>query len=375
MMESKKPTIALLHPSKGRIRHGIVPSAFLVGVLALMALVSGKGMKAWPGQQSTESAPLVKPAVDGVLDLFKQRPVVALGDFHWLAQEESFYSSLVRDPRFAESVGNVVVEFGGEVSQGIIDRYVAGENVPLTELRKVWTETAGWVPGPTSLGYVNFFVNVRAANLKLPPEHRIKVWLGEPKIEWSQVKSWQDLQSYFPLRDDNYFRIISEDILKKQKKTLLIIGTGHLFGPEGPGPVKAKIDAAYPNKLAVVSPFAGYVEAECNARIAAQTKDWPTPSVVGPVKGTRLQAQLQLPNCKYSVNDQHDMWANSEAILYLGEPDSLTVSAMDPNIYLDLDYFNEENRRLRCCTPNEPLDWDKLFQGGTPSQGKFNYPH
>jgi hypothetical protein len=57
------------------------------------------------------------------------------------------------------------------------------------------------------------------------------------------------------------------------------------------------------------------------------------------------------------------MWANSEAILYLGVPDSLTVSAMDPNIYLDLEYFDEENRRLRRCTPNNPLDWDKLFQG------------
>lgn len=373
-MKSKKSTIALAHPSE-RIRHGIFPGAILGAVLAMMALLSPKGMIAVPGQQSTESAPSVKPAVDGVLDLFKQKPVVALGDFHYLAQEETFYSVLVRDQRFAESVGNVVVEFGGEASQGIIDRYVAGENVPVTELRKVWTETAGWVPGPTSLGYVNFFVNVRAANLKLSAEHRIKLWLGEPKIDWSQVKSWQDLQSYFPLRNENYFRIISEDILKKQKKTLLIIGTGHLFNSEGPGPLKAKIDAAYPNKLAVVSPFVGYVEPECNARIAAQTKDWPVPSVVGPVEGTRLKLELQLEKCNYSVKDQHDMWANSEAILYLGAPDSLTVSAMDPNIYLDLDYFNEENRRLRCCTPNEPLDWEKLFQGGTPSQGKFNDAH
>src|ERR1700747_1239356 len=112
MMISKESTIALLHPSQERIRHRIVPSIFLLGFLGLTALVSGKGLKAGPGQQSTQSAPLVKPAVDGVLDLFKQRPVVALGDFHGLAQEESFYSSLVRDPRFAESVGNVVVEFG-----------------------------------------------------------------------------------------------------------------------------------------------------------------------------------------------------------------------------------------------------------------------
>jgi len=66
-MKSKKSTIALLHPCKERIRHRIVPSAFLIGVLAVTALVSGKGMKAEPGQQRTGSSPLVKPAVDGVL--------------------------------------------------------------------------------------------------------------------------------------------------------------------------------------------------------------------------------------------------------------------------------------------------------------------
>ena len=52
-----------------------------------------------------------------------------------LAQEEDFYSVLVRDPRFAARVSNVVVEFGGEVAQDVIDRYVAGEEVPLAELR------------------------------------------------------------------------------------------------------------------------------------------------------------------------------------------------------------------------------------------------
>jgi len=117
------------------------------GVLALTALASGKGMKAWPGQQSTESAPLVKPAVDGVLDLFKQRPVVAAGRLSLFAQEESFYSSLVRDPRFAESVGNVVVEFGGEVSRALSIAILPAKTCRITELRKVWTETAGWVPG------------------------------------------------------------------------------------------------------------------------------------------------------------------------------------------------------------------------------------
>lgn len=362
------------------MRHGLACSTALTLVLVATLLPSEKAMRADPDRQdAADSASSVKPAVDGVLDLFKQKPVVALGDFHWLAQEEMFYSTLIRDRRFAESVGNVVVEFGGEASQGIVDRYVAGEDVPATELRKVWTETAGWVPGPTALGYVNFFVNARAANLKLPPGHRIKIWLGDPKIDWSQINSFQDLQPYLSERDDNFFRIISDEILKKHEKTLLIIGTGHLFGPKGLGPLSARISEQYPNTLAIVSPFVGYSAPECNAKVAAQAKDWPVPSLVGPIEAMELKSPLRLPGCDYSVPDQRDMWANAEAILYLGEPDSLTTSTMDPDIYLDSDYFREENRRLRCCTPSDaglkPMDWNELVQRASSGSRKFNTLH
>src|SRR5436190_10317774 len=89
-------------------------------VLTSAVLLLGKAMLAAPSKQSSaESAPWVKPAVDGVLDLFQHKSVVALADDHGLAQEEVFYSALVRDARFAEQVGNVVVEFGGEASQDI----------------------------------------------------------------------------------------------------------------------------------------------------------------------------------------------------------------------------------------------------------------
>src|SRR5215469_1529228 len=202
-----------------------------------------------PAQSPAERVPEVKAAVDGVLGLFQQKPVVVLCDQHGLAQEEDFYSGLVRDPRFVENVGNVIVEFGGEASQGIIDRYVAGEDVPLNELRRVWTQTAGWVPGPTFLGYINFFANVRAANRGLAPEHRIKMWLGEPKVDWSKIETFQGILPFLLQRDDNYFRIIRDEILLKHKKTLLIIGIGHIFGQ---GKLRAKLVQAYPDTLATV---------------------------------------------------------------------------------------------------------------------------
>ena len=347
--------------------------------------------------RATFPSPRIKPAVEGVLDLFNQKAVVALGDYHGLAQEEAFYIALIRDPEFAEKVGNVVVEFGGEGAQDIIDRYVAGENVPLTELRRVWTDTVGWYPGPASLGYVNFFANVRAANLKLPPEHRIKVWLGDPSIDWSKINSFRDLQPYLARRDDNMFRIISDEILKKHKKMLVIVGSGHLFGPREVPTLSTKIDKTYPNMLAVVVPFIGYIEPRCNAKFVSRAKDWPVPAVAGPVGGTWLKSELSLPGCNFispehveriknmpkpppgarwmgpgmppSVADRIDAeistlsGANADAILYLGPPDTLMESPIDPNIYLDPDYFKEENRRQQCCNPfGKPLDWDEILQ-------------
>ena len=94
---------------------------------------------------SAEPAPKVQPAISGLIDQFKTYPLVGLGDYHGLAQELDFYAALVRDPRFAEEVGNLVMEFGA-VSQPIIDRYLSGEDVPYTELRKVWTSASALLP-------------------------------------------------------------------------------------------------------------------------------------------------------------------------------------------------------------------------------------
>ena len=77
------------------------------------------------------------PANEGVLAAFQRSPLVGLGDDHGLAQEADFYVSLIRDPRFAREVGNVVVEFGNASLQQTLDRYVNGEDLPYAELRKV----------------------------------------------------------------------------------------------------------------------------------------------------------------------------------------------------------------------------------------------
>ncbi|MEH2560205.1 hypothetical protein V1286_007734 [Bradyrhizobium algeriense] len=165
--------------------------------------------------------PVAQPAVDGVLAAFQACPLVGIGDHHGLAQE-SVYVDLVSDPRFARDVRNVVVEFGGAASQHIVDRYVAGESVRYEELRKVWSEVVGWVPTVLDLGLIRFYAAVRAANLHLPPEQRIRVWLGEPEIDWTKIKSSEELRALLGSRDTHAARIISDNILSKDKKALVI---------------------------------------------------------------------------------------------------------------------------------------------------------
>ena len=179
-------------------------------------------------QQQAAKPPVVQPAIDGVLAAFKTRPLVGMSDRHGIAQQQDFYAALVRDPRFAREVGNVVVEFGSASHQAVIDRYVAGEDVPYAELRKVWSDVVGWNPTVTYVGFVNVFASVRAANLNLPADQRIRVWLGEPPVDWATATA-TEVSAAMRQRDSYPADLIVANILSKEKKALVIYGGAHLI--------------------------------------------------------------------------------------------------------------------------------------------------
>jgi hypothetical protein len=151
-------------------------------ILAVLSLLFTSFLQDSARAQQLEAAPVV-PAIDGILKAFRNHALVAIGDDHNSAQEEDFYAALVRDPRFSTEVGNVVVEFGGAAQQDTLDRYLNGQEVSYTDLRNVWTDVVGWIPTVTGLGYANFFAQVRAVNLGLPPDRRIHVWLARGTTE------------------------------------------------------------------------------------------------------------------------------------------------------------------------------------------------
>ena len=64
-----------------------------------------------------------------------------LGKIHNNKQEYEWLQSLVANPEFADRVDDIVMEFGNSLYQKSVDRYVAGEAVPIEEVQRAWRNT------------------------------------------------------------------------------------------------------------------------------------------------------------------------------------------------------------------------------------------
>jgi len=328
-------------------------------------------------QAPNRPAPTVRPAIDGILAAIEKHPLVGMGDMHGMAQQEDFFAALIRDPRFAKAVGNVVVEFGAATHQDILDRYINGGNVSYTELRSVWSDGVGAVPTITGLGYANFFVQVRVVNQSLPPDQRIRVWLGEPVLDWSNVKTQADINSAMSQRDSYPASIIKREILAKGKKALVIYGSGHFnMMPDVPEVfgdlrgLQSLVEDDYPHAFFVVMPYGGFAEKACSVAFEQTYGNWPTPALAFPVRGSSIEDALRKPGCHASlptppirmsnkteaelakINAKFAMamenvfsGMNGDALLYLGPAATLTHTPEEPSIYLDAAYRAEINRR------------------------------
>jgi len=168
----------------------------LRGLLRLVAtlLAAFSVTHAYPRNGSENSAAPLDP-VDGIIAAFKTYPVVALGEGdHNNEQGHAIRLRLIRDPRFAKLVNDIVVEFGNPRYQQIMDRYVRGEDVPYASLRQAWQNTTQAHEVWDVPIYQEFFRTVRDVNAKLPKKRKLRVLLGDTPIDWDQVHSRDELR-------------------------------------------------------------------------------------------------------------------------------------------------------------------------------------
>lgn len=182
-----------------------------------------------PGTKlSASGQPHPANAFTAISQLFRAHDIVMLGEVHDGKQEYEWLSKLVKTPAFAGRVDDIVVEFGNARYQPIVDRYVAGENVPFDQVKKSWRDMVASAE-PVSPVYGWLMQAVRESNLQQRGGHRIRVLMGSPPADWAQIKTASDLAPFEAEREQWYAQVVEREVLAKHRRALLIMGTSHFL--------------------------------------------------------------------------------------------------------------------------------------------------
>ncbi|MCZ6634166.1 MAG: hypothetical protein O7G87_12230, partial [bacterium] len=241
----------------------------------------------------------------------------------------------------------------------ILDRYVAGEDVPITEEQQVWRNAMPTFAVALYPFYKRLIAMVREINQALPINDRLRVLAGDPPLDWSQIQTTEDVFNsilFVPdARDVHYARVVREEVLNKGRKALLIMGQGHMgrnraFGQD----LTERIDLNS-DKILIVFPYVGLGTFYTSLTPAFQV--WSKPSVAY-IRNTwigTLDAQIVVtgdgnaffdaegnPIFLYENKNLEDVF---DAFLYLGSPSTLTYASPD-DVKLDTAYQAELARRI-----------------------------
>ncbi|MGD0860964.1 MAG: hypothetical protein ABR912_16855 [Terracidiphilus sp.] len=301
-----------------------------------------------------------EPAIPAILKAFETFEVVAMEAAHRQKDTDDFILSLIRDPRFPASVNDIVVECGNVRYQPILDRYIAGENVPFTEVQHVWRDTTVQQMCGASGFYEQLYPLVRSLNQRLPASSRLRIVAADPPIDWSKILSSEDLTPFFD-RDGSIASVMETEVLSKHRKALMLFGIFHLLHGGGPGQGDAvtRYERHYPGRTFVISDF-GYYGTGDEPLGDANAPGGVWPSLLR-TKNSRLSS-LGLDSFILSplTTDQDcnviDAFAGEssktvadqiDAFLYLGPQKSQLAEPLPADIALDRAYRSEWLRRMK----------------------------
>jgi len=168
--------------------------------------------------------------ISAIIEAFESYDVVALGEGdHNNVQGHEFRLALINDPKFIDTVDDILVEFGSSANQSLIDDFVNGKDIPQLALSKIWLNTTQPNAVWDSPIYEEFFREVRKINSTLPKEKRLRVLLGDPAINWQTIQSKEDYKKAVKRnsRNTNPANIIKQEVIEKKRKVLAIFGEGH----------------------------------------------------------------------------------------------------------------------------------------------------
>jgi len=336
----------------GSVLHASVMHCCILVVLVVFTLTMAYG-QTQAANKPGAADPTPQPAVNAILSAFDKYEVVAMPQGHGMQDLNDFILSLIRNPAFSEKVNDIEVEFGNSLYQPMLDQYIAGENVPFTDLQKVWRKMGQ--PASGASGFVEqFFPLVRELNQKLPPERRLRVLAGDPAVDWDQIKGIQDLMARHFDRETSIASVMEKEVLSKHRKALMLFGTMHLLHETG-GAV-SRYEKDYPNLTFVISEL-GVFDTDLPTLSSSRLAKWPIPSLAL-AKGTWLGA-LDLAHfippgtrIDQDCSVHHDfpkalqkpMKELVDGFLYLGPQDLRLREKIPADIALDVGYRAELQR-------------------------------
>ena len=308
----------------------------------------------------TASEPTPEPAIRAILSAFDRYEVVAMPAAHGMKDVDDFILSLIRDPAFPVKVNDIAVECGNSLYQPALDRYIAGEDVPFTEARKVWRNTTQSMCGYSGF-YEQLFPLVRAINQKLPTTRRLRVLACDPPIDWDKIKTFEEANKFVD-REASIVSVMEKEVLYKHRKALMLFGPFHLLHGIDDSTVSA-YEKDYPNLTFVISDLRVY---DTNRPVASISPFalWPNPSIAL-TKGTWLGVLLLSdifppgimadPDCKVQIvlfpprlqkQAQKPLEHYIDAFLYLGPQEFRLNEPIPADIVLNADYMTELRRRV-----------------------------
>jgi hypothetical protein len=321
---------------------------------------------------------LLKPldAIQTMLTVLGQCPLVALAERHTLQDWHDFVTALLFHPDLPGKITDIVVEFGNSRYQDIADRFVLDcRPVANADLRQIWRQIGD--PSWNAPVYERFFHTVRAINWMQPPKRRIRVLLGQPPVTMTQVlanpKDKELLKKFTEPLDKHYAEVVKREVMAKGRSALLTGGGGHMLRGICPWSDDKRPNATtllarnYPGKVFVVDLLIlppGRQQEEEGRRLQDQLADWPRPAIAKPA-GTWLGATTKTLAGRWvnamayrAINEQAARYDNqADAVLYLGPGEALTASRPDPAIYQIGDYAEALQRLSPLLAPNGDPKW------------------
>jgi hypothetical protein len=283
------------------------------------------------GPQGARVPAVPLDARTAIFEAFRDHQVVAIGDAHGNRQGEAFHLTLIRDPRFAGLVNDILVESGNSRHQDVLDRYVRGEEVSREALQRIGLDTTQ--QHVASLDVPELFTVVRGMNASLPQGRRIRVLLGEPPIDWERMRTPDDMKAWdaSPAANRDAFAVdlIRREVLARNRRVLALYGAGHFF--------RKVISESMVTLLeeAKIKPFTIWTNAAAEmATMQPDVSKWPVPSLAR-LRGTILGGVNLTEFFGPGGQDIPEQWRapledQFDAVLYVGPLSTITLGRPQP---------------------------------------------